>query len=173
VNTIKVVDVVGPLPPHDWGVMLLETSGKMFPMWCRQIDAEAISLWRAEKSSLPYAFMSEVLDTVGFPITHANLVEREGDLCCELYFECRNSDKPCRKPVENASVGVLAAIAAGKPVYADFDVSKLSDMTSAYHVVKSSFQQTWPLPPVSSTASLMVLSDFLDGCRKVFAHAKR
>lgn len=168
----KLIDVAGPFPRDGRGTLLLSAGGKIFPVWCSSVDAESAHQLLTKNDPLSNYLAAAVMEAVGYGLTRAVLVEREGDICCYLEFVKKPLDH-IRIPVEHPSQVVLLALAAGRQVFADFDINKLNDGSPAYHVLKSSFKSLWPIPPVVTTDSLMVLSDFLDASQELFSNARK
>ncbi len=154
---VEVKDVIGPFPFDESGMIMLEAEGKMFPVWCGFLEAEGI------RANAVHRFVDNVLKAAGTMPNFIRIASADNSLYCQLYFEMPSTKKLSRLPVTSPAIGIQIAKSGGIPLFmSEHDRSRLVDASVPYGALKAHFKTLWPLPAITDTYSLRLLSDFID-----------
>ena len=168
---ISVKDILGPLPVDNCCVIVARAGHKMFPITSSYADAQACSeLLKGESQYGPnsYEMMSSLTKTLNIGVEQVELKFVDGAFFSKIHFDPKSPmGETLRIVSPNPMTSINFGLAHKVPIMIEATPSLLSekripDITSTYSSVKEEIGDLWPLPKITKTESLRVLSEFID-----------
>lgn len=163
---IVVKDILGPLPGDNACyivVMTKEKTGKIFSIQSSYADAEmCYNLLRDGLGGPnPYEFVTEVMGKLDVVLEKATLETVKTMMYGKLFYRKQKAAKPMKLVTANPAAAINSALAANVPLFMS-DKAAIRDTGDEYIKLKNEVGALWPLPQLSTTESLMQLSEFID-----------
>jgi hypothetical protein len=169
-NTVQVniIDVAGPMPDDNGGLVFLEAANKVFPQRCSLEDAIAIFYMLCKvapgkyAADGPYDHFAALCKAVKLPLDSVLLVDVHGSLYSDVVFR-----GPRKKPLKICLDSPAPAMRIGQAFSAptrmlSADIERIIDSREQYLQIRDYFGNLWPLPMLTDTTSLRIMSDFMD-----------
>ena len=168
---ISVKDILGPLPVDNCCVVIACAGRKMFPITSSCADAQACSeLIKGESQYGPnsYEMMSNLTKTLNIGVEQVELTFVDGAFFSKIHFDPKSPMGEVLRIVNpNPMSSINFGLAHKVPIVIEATPALLSeksipDIATAYASLKDEIGDLWPLPKITKTESLRVLSEFID-----------
>lgn len=163
---LHVKDVMGILP-DDSCLIMVSSTNRMFPVKCKMTEGIMCHSLLSKNERTPYEFMADVLGQSKARLVKAELTQANSALYSALYFRVEGNPKLFRICSDDGANAINASIATRAPLLINRSIlAKLVDSAAGFAILKTylskNFGSTFPLPRISDTGTLKILSEFID-----------
>lgn len=168
---VNVLDVIGPLPVENSCFVVASAGEKIFAIQCTYADAEMChGLLRGSPVTNPYEFTADLLEKLKISFVRGELETVNGCIYAKMFLKNSKSTTLMKMVSPNPTAVVNSALANKGPINISDDmVIKLWDATVEYHRIKGAIGSLFPLPELTNTDILRLMSEFVDKIQ--FRHA--
>jgi bifunctional DNase/RNase len=162
---IHVKEVVGPLPFDQTCFIIITAGQQIFAIPSSFADAENCHNLLTHESPFTNAFdfLTATLEAVDVKINKVELEVLSGQMYGKIWMKTKGEERPLRLACSNPAILINTALSAEIPIEMSKDeISKLSDVTVEFVRLEACLAHLFPLPHISSTEVLQILSEFVD-----------
>jgi bifunctional DNase/RNase len=162
---ISIKDILGPLPVDNSCIIVVCAGRRMFPITSSYADAQACNeLMKGESQYGPnsYEMMSNLTKTLNVNVEQVELTLIDGAFFSKIHFDPKlPMGETLRIVNPNPMSSINFGLAHKTPILIEGNL-KVPDITATYTSLKEEVGELWPLPKITKTESLRVLSEFID-----------
>lgn len=161
---VSVLDIVGPFPdPYNSCLIVCRSGETTFSVPCDISEAQScyVLLNKIIGRITPYSFANDIITSIGGHIVYTNITNKDEFIYSQVFFSINNVVMKVCSDLPAAAINT--ALYTGCPLNIDSETLQIvRECRAKYCQLKRLIRPLYPLPFVSSTPDLAMLSDFLD-----------
>jgi len=162
---VVVVDVVGPNPSDNSGLIVLQSSKKHFCVRCSGAQAEICFILKNKLGNNPLGFSNYVLKMAEATVNRALLYRVNEQFYSHVLINTKDGKK-VKFCVDDASSSINIALSNDADIYIEEEsLEEVANVEKAYIALKGHFGSCYPLQNLTWTEDLRAMCEFLEAIK--------